>query len=254
MVPKDPDDPPIVLLHGFTQTGVSWAPVIRNLRQRLPDRTVHAPDLPGHGSADPRLDPSSLADAARQLVERFGKGVYVGYSMGGRLALRLAVDHPDSVAALAVVGATAGIDDADERSDRRRADNELADRIEADGVDSFLQRWLSLPLFSGFTATPADLAARHANRAAGLAASLRHAGTGTMDPPLWPDLHRITATTLVCAGSDDARFVALGRRLAAGIGDRASVHTLAGCGHTAHLQAPDRFADLVVELLTEPMR
>lgn len=240
----------MVLLHGFTQTGVSWRPVREVLADRMPSLRVHTPDLAGHGSADITLDGSDLVEMADQLVEAFGRAIWVGYSMGGRTALRLALDHPDAVAGLVLVGATAGIDDPDERAARRASDEHLAERIEADGVAAFLDRWLAQPLFADLEAAADDLMARRSNRPDGLAASLRRAGTGTMDPPWWGDLHRIGAPTRVIAGAEDAKFVGLGRRLAERIGSWASFGAFDGCGHAAHLERPDLLAAEVVELAT----
>ena len=234
--------PRIVLLHGFTQTGASWRPVA----ERLPgDWAVTAPDLPGHGTADAlRLD---LAGSAGRLAGLIGDepAVVVGYSMGGRTALRLALDHPGAVAGLVLIGATAGIDDPAERVARRDADHALADRIEADGVAPFLDRWLAQPLFAGLHPEPDDLAARRANTAAGLASSLRLAGTGTMDPPWWDELPGIAAPTLVLWGEADTKFAALGRRLADGIGPNAETTSLVDVGHAAHLEASAAVAALV---------
>ncbi len=229
----------MVLLHGFTQTHVSWRSVVEQLGAAV---EVVAPDLPGHGTAGAvRAD---LAGAAARVAEATGPATYVGYSMGGRVALRLALDRPDLVERLVLVGATAGIDDPAERAARREADEALARRIEAEGVDAFLDRWLAQPLFAGLTPAPDDLAARRANPPAGLAASLRLCGTGTMDPPWWDDLHRVAAPTTVVAGEHDAKFRALGARLATAV-PTAELVVVPGAGHACHLQAPDAVAALV---------
>jgi 2-succinyl-6-hydroxy-2,4-cyclohexadiene-1-carboxylate synthase len=234
--------PRIVLLHGFTQTGVSWRPVTERLHGEWAVRT---PDLPGHGTADGlRLDLSASAARVAGLIGG-EPAVVVGYSMGGRTALRLALDHPSSVTGLVLVGATAGIDDPAERAARREADEALARRIESDGVDAFLDRWLAQPLFASLEPEADDLAARRSNSAAGLASSLRLAGTGTMEPPWWDQLGRIDVPTLVVWGEDDTKFATLGRRLAAGIGPHAETTSLAGVGHAAHLEAPDAVAALI---------
>jgi 2-succinyl-6-hydroxy-2,4-cyclohexadiene-1-carboxylate synthase len=223
--------PSVVLVHGFTQTLASWAPVAAHL---MLDHEVVRVDAPGHGgSVEVRAD---LSDGARLLGEAGGHGTYVGYSMGGRLALRLALDRPDLVERLVLIGATAGIDDDTERAERKASDEALARSIEADGVDAFLRRWLALPLFAGLAPTSDDLAARHANTIAGLASSLRLAGTGTMDPSWWPDLHKIDTPTLVLAGAHDAKFTDLGRRLADAIGNNATFEPVPASGHAAHLQ------------------
>ena len=238
----------VVLVHGFTQTLVSWAPVAADLAA---DHEVVRVDAPGHGgSADLHVD---LAAGAELLGAAGGRATYVGYSMGGRLALRLAIDRPDLVERLVLLGATAGIDDPDERTARRAADHALAARIEADGVDAFLDRWLAQPLFADLSPTPEDLAARRTNSTAGLASSLRLAGTGTMDPPWWDDLARIDAPTLVLAGEHDAKFSAVGHRLVAAIGTGAGAGRrplarfapVAGAGHASHLQRPGVVASLI---------
>jgi 2-succinyl-6-hydroxy-2,4-cyclohexadiene-1-carboxylate synthase len=232
----------MVLLHGFTQTGVSWRPVVERLGD---DVEVVAPDLPGHGTAgDERLD---LVGTAATVADLGGRATYVGYSMGGRVALRLALDRPDLVERLVLVGATAGIDDPAERVARRQADEALARRIEADGVGAFLTGWLAQPLFAGLTPEPDDLAARRANTAAGLAASLRLSGTGTMDPPWWAELAALAAPTTIVAGEHDAKFRALGQRLAAAIGggSSATVEVVAGTGHACHLQDPSEVAKVI---------
>ena len=230
--------PPLVLLHGFTQTGVSWRPVVERLPSGL---RILAPDLPGHGTAsDLRLD---LAASATRLAQLIGDepALVVGYSMGGRTALRLALDHPERVAGLVLVGATAGIDDPDERAARRAADEVLAERIERDGVAAFLDTWLAQPLFDDLEIEPDDRAARLANSPAGLASSLRLTGTGTMDPPWWDELARVSAPTVVAWGERDAKFAALGRRLIDAIGPNASATVLPG-GHAAHLEHPEAVA------------
>ncbi|HEX2577723.1 MAG TPA: alpha/beta fold hydrolase [Aquihabitans sp.] len=232
--------PDVVLVHGFTQTLASWAPVAADLAR---DHVVTSVDAPGHGGSSAlRAD---LAAGATALGATGGRAVYVGYSMGGRLALRLALDRPDLVAGLVLLGATAGIDDPAERAARRRADDALAQQLEQEGVEPFLARWLAQPLFAGLEPTTADLAARLANDPAALASSLRLAGTGTMDPPWWAELGAVSAPTLVLAGAEDPKFTALALRLAEGIGPGARQASVTGAGHAAHLQDPVAVAVVV---------
>src|SRR5207244_5173075 len=77
-----------------------------------------------------------------------GPARYVGYSMGGRLCLRLALDRPEVVQRLVLVSASPGIQDDGERAARRDADERLARQIERDGADVFLERWIAQPLFA----------------------------------------------------------------------------------------------------------
>jgi 2-succinyl-6-hydroxy-2,4-cyclohexadiene-1-carboxylate synthase len=232
------DVPSIVLLHGFTQTSASWQPVADRLGER---HDVRAPDLPGHGTATDER--AGLWETAAVLAETHGPATYVGYSMGGRVALHVAVAHPEVVERLVLVSATAGIDDDEGRAARRKADEELADRIEAIGVDAFLDEWLAQPLFSGLSGDASGLAERRANTAAGLAASLRASGTGMMDPPLWDRLAAIEVPVLVVAGELDAKFRRLGAELVRSIGGNAELVVVAAAGHPVPFEQPDRFAD-----------
>ena len=235
----------VVFLHGFTQTSTSWRPVIEHLIP-LVARPVQldAIDLAGHGrAADVQRDlPSEASRVARSIEWDGGPATIVGYSMGGRLALRLALDHPSVVTGLVLVGATAGIDDPTDRASRRAADGALAHRVEQEGVTAFVDEWLAQPLFAGLAPEPDDLAARRANTAKGLASSLRLAGTGTMDPPWWDELSRVDAPTLVVWGERDAKFAAIGDRLAQAIGSDAQTEAIADAGHAAHLEQPAVFA------------
>lgn len=234
------DGPNVVLVHGFTQTRASWNPVTEDLGR---DHQVLVVDAPGHGEAgELRAD---LATGARLLIDAGGHAVYVGYSMGGRLALRAALDRPDLVSGLVLLGATAGIDNPNERAARQVADEAMAGRIEAEGVAPFLTGWLDQQLFTDLDVDPVDRAARLANTAAGLASSLRLAGTGTMDPPWWDELGRCQVPTLVVAGGRDQKFTALGCRLAEGLGGPSRFTSLPDVGHAAHLQRPQTFAALV---------
>ena len=235
----------VVFLHGFTQTSTSWRPVIEPLIPLIARPVqLDAIDLAGHGrAADVHLDlPAEASRVARSIEWDGGPAIVVGYSMGGRLALRLALDHPSVVTGLVLVGATAGIDDPTDRAARRAADGALARRVEQEGVTAFVDQWLAQPLFAGLEPEPDDLASRRANTAKGLASSLRLAGTGTMDPPWWDDLARIDVPALVVWGEDDAKFAAIGARLAQAIGPTAQTEAIAASGHAAHLEQPAVFA------------
>jgi 2-succinyl-6-hydroxy-2,4-cyclohexadiene-1-carboxylate synthase len=227
--------PRLVLVHGFTQTAVSWDPVVERLAG--PFEIVRS-ELPGHGAAgDVRL---GFDQTAAAIGEVGGRAAYVGYSMGGRLCLRLALDRPDLVEALVLVGASPGLADPAERAARRRSDDALAGDIERAGTGPFLRRWLAQPLFATLRPTPADVAARALNPPAGLAAALRSLGTGAQEPR-WARLGELALPVLLVAGERDAKFADLARRMAAAIGPHAAVELLPGAGHAAHLEQPDAF-------------
>ena len=235
-----------VLAHGFTQTAKSWDLAGRLLCSELADvdtdAVTIAVDLPGHGDAPPPAD-SDLWVSADRLVDVGGTGTYVGYSMGGRVALHAALSHPDAVEQLILIGATAGLDDPDERAARRAADDRLADHIEEIGVPTFIDEWLRNALFAGLTDATSLRADRLRNTAAGLAASLRATGTGTQ-LPLWDRLAEIECPVLVLVGEHDAKFTGLGRRLVDGLGD-ADLVVVPDAGHSVHLEQPHATASAI---------
>jgi 2-succinyl-6-hydroxy-2,4-cyclohexadiene-1-carboxylate synthase len=236
----------VTLVHGFAQTGGCLGPLADVLAARC--RLV-TPDAPGHGGSLRHAD-AGLEPGAQLLAATGAQGVYVGYSMGGRLCLRAALDRPDAVRALVLIGATAGIEGHEDRAERRRADAALADRLELVGVDTFVQEWLSLPLFAGLPAWARFDRERRTNTAAGLAGSLRHAGTGSM-APLWERLDRLTVPVLCITGSHDERYGELAGRMVDRIGPGARHEVIDGAGHAAHLEHPNAVVEVVIAFLDE---
>jgi 2-succinyl-6-hydroxy-2,4-cyclohexadiene-1-carboxylate synthase len=240
------DPPTIVLLHGFTQTGRSWDPVVAAVGERY---RALAPDLRGHGSsaaARPIDFPSIEADVLQLAPPRFA---LAGYSMGGRIALDLALRDggamQERIARLTLIGASPGLRSAGERAARRAADAGLAEQIEAEGVEPFARRWAAQPLFAGQPPEVAEAAhaERMRNTPAGLAASLRGAGTGTMEP-LWDELPRLRIPVALIVGERDEKFRALAEQMAQLIPD-ATLHVVAGAGHAVQLEQPEAVAALL---------
>ncbi|MFN8035319.1 MAG: alpha/beta fold hydrolase [Acidimicrobiia bacterium] len=221
----------LILVHGFTQTAKSWAPVMMRLPEEVEPTALDIPvGLEFAATA------SALGDAG-------GEGIYVGYSMGGRLCLRLALDRPDLVRGLVLVSTSAGIDDPAERLTRYEADCQLAKEIERDGVDAFLLRWLAQPLFASLTIEDSDLEDRHRHTAEELASMLRTLSSGLQEP-LWNRLGELSMPVLIVAGSLDTKFTGLARRFYDAIPD-AEVAVVQGAGHAAHLEHPDAIAELL---------
>jgi 2-succinyl-6-hydroxy-2,4-cyclohexadiene-1-carboxylate synthase len=236
--------PPLVLLHGFTQTARLWGPFGDSLSKA---HTVVGVDLPGHaGSEGVRADLPETAELVHQAVlSAVGTEPcdLLGYSLGARVALHVATGTGMALHRLVVIGATGGMEDADSRAERRRSDEAMAAALEASGdVDAFLARWVGGPLFASL-GNAAQLSERRRNRAEGLASSLRLAGTGTQEP-LWDRIRGLAAPLLALAGSDDTRFAAHARRLAT-TAPLGVMSLVPGGGHAVHLAQPDVTSRLV---------
>ena len=248
------EGPPITLLHGFTQSGRSWREVI----SKMPAGWKWiVPDLRGHGETQTRQGSPCSMDACMEdllaLWDDLGveRTHLAGYSMGGRLALHVAARRPDRVLSLLTIGAHAGLEE-DAREGRRRGDEGLADRIEKEGIEAFVDYWGALPLFTGLErrgpSYVAELRAeRLQNHVTGLACSLRGMGAGAMEP-VWNELGQVTFPCTFVAGQQDHGYVASARRLAATVRN-GKFEIVPRAGHAVHQERPDAFARLLASHL-----
>lgn len=236
-----------VFVHGFTQTGNSMKPIAEAILQ-AGGRQAVVMDLPGHGGSDGvRADLRRIADMVARLG---GEATYVGYSLGGRVCLHLALMYPHLVRRMVLIGANPGIDDAGERAVRRLSDDDIAHRIHEIGVPAFIREWTSQPLFGSLTLSEAEYADRCRNSADGLASSLTMAGTGAQGS-LWPRLRELAMPVLALAGAEDLKYAAIAEQLAGMVldGKWQLIHDAA---HAAHLQQPRAVVQAIEAWLPAP--
>jgi 2-succinyl-6-hydroxy-2,4-cyclohexadiene-1-carboxylate synthase len=250
------DGPALLMLHGFTGSGATWEPHAVALSNHY--RCI-AVDLLGHGRTRAPADPTRFTAerAVRDLLailDALGlQSVAVfGYSMGGRLALNLALAAPNRIHGLILESASPGIADPSERAARVAADEALAKAIVEQGVEAFVARWEALPLFSSQAALPPAArerlrAQRLDNNPMGLANSLRGMGAGTM-PAVRDRLAELRMPTLLIAGALDDKYRQLALSMARDI-PGAAVAIVPGAGHAVHLERPDEFDYLVGRFL-----
>lgn len=248
---------PILLLHGFTGSARSWTAQGEAWAEH---HRMIAPDLLGHAGSAVPSDPSDFAleRQATDLVELLRlldarPAAVVGYSMGARLALVLALEHPEAVERLVLESPSAGIADAAARAQRLAADEALADDLERDGIETFVDRWEQLPLFASHASLPAATrerlrAERLGQQPGGLAASLRGAGQGAMTP-LHDRLGHITVPTLAIAGALDPAGHERARTIARAI-PGARLEVIPATGHTPHLERPGEFTAIAGRFLS----
>ena len=248
---------PVVVLHGFTGSAQAMAPLTETLAARLAARII-CPDLVGHGRSEVPDDldlyrVESMAGQVAGLADALGCETFhlVGYSMGGRVALRLGCTASQRLRSLTLIGVSAGIADPAERRLRAEADAARAERILTD-FEAFVDEWMADPLFAGQAALgEAYLQVARDQRLAsnpqGLARSLLAAGTGAMEP-LHERLGGCDTPTLLVVGTHDSKFCAIADQLAAGL-PRAGAIRIDGAGHAAHVEQPDAAAAAIADFI-----
>ncbi len=243
----------LVLLHGFVGGSWSYHDVIALLGHSrdliVPTLTYHEAD-----SSVPLLNQDFAGEVERLACDIAEAGAeridLVGYSMGGRLALGLAIAHPELVRKLVLLSSRRGLDCPLERERRRQADDVWADLLERDGLDAFLDRWWSQPIFRTLSTPPserlkAEVQQRRKHRHFGLAAALRRFGLGNQ-PSYASEVRGLALPVTLVAGELDEKFVSLSRQLATEL-PQSRCLVVEGAGHHLLLEAPARVARIIDE-------
>jgi len=231
----------VLFIPGFMQRGDAWRPVAELLPERYPSRML---DHVEH-SFEGRLG---------EIAEAGEGGVLVGYSLGGRLALRAALRSPESFSGVVVVGATAGIEEGPMQAVRAEADERLASWIEAAPMEDVVSLWERQPLFADQSdaLVEAQRPGRLSQDQRSLALLLRTAGQGVLEP-VWHELSQLELPVLAIAGARDDGYTRAANRIArAAPNGHAAI--IEEAGHPAHLQRPDEVARLLTEFLDGALR
>jgi 2-succinyl-6-hydroxy-2,4-cyclohexadiene-1-carboxylate synthase len=220
----------VTFVPGFMQRGEAWQPVAAGLPERYRSTC---------------LDFSTWT-----FEERMGevptRGAVIGYSMGGRIALHAALREPDGLAALVLIGVSAGLED---REERLRSDEALAAWIEQHTIEEVVDRWEAQPVFAGQSQELRERQrpGRLSHDPRKLAMLLRSAGQGAV-PPVWDRLHELRCPVLLVAGQLDQHYAEAARRMAERLPD-ARVRIVPGAGHAPQLEQPELVAELLDEHL-----
>lgn len=250
------DGEPLVLVHGLGGAAANWLALAPLL---LPRRRLLVPELPGHGGSEPLPAAPSLnayADRIALLQDREGlaPAPVVGHSLGGAIALRLAIRRPEAVSALVLAGA-AGISSTSRRARyglnvtglvkpaRKIAPHRARVARSALLKHLVFGRWgasdppaLPPELVEAFLSGPP----RHTDTVSAAKALVR-------DDPR-PDLERVRCPSLVLWGARDSQLPIgdafdYARRL------HAPLRVIADCGHLLIGERPDACADAIERFL-----
>ena len=235
---------PVTYIHGFTQTGKTWMPFLRELTTPHQATLI---DAPGHG--DSHFASLTLEDCGNEIAQEMKPGILIGYSMGARMALHTAVQHPLAVKHLVLISGTAGITDDAERLARKTSDDSLADHIEQVGVPAFIDEWLALPMFAGLDESNNNKSERLRNTTSGLADSLRFAGTGTQKS-LWTKLSTFSPPVTLITGALDIKFTEIAIEMTQ-LFPQAVHHVVPDSGHTVHVENQTACARIIDDVIRQ---
>ncbi|MCB9461448.1 MAG: 2-succinyl-6-hydroxy-2,4-cyclohexadiene-1-carboxylate synthase [Anaerolineaceae bacterium] len=242
----------LIVLHGFTGSTAQWQPFVERWSQQF---HVVLIDLLGHGQTDSPEDANRyrLKHVRRDLLKLFasvsdGPAHLLGYSMGGRIALYMAVNHPNLFHSLILESASPGLESAEERQKRVESDTALAQRIQNEGMEAFVDFWEHIPLWASQSRLSTDVldqqrSLRLASNPIGLANSLLGMGTG-VQPSLWHQLPQLSLPTLLISGALDEKFTSINQRMSAML-PNAQLAIVADAGHNVHLEQPEAFSQQV---------
>ena len=233
----------VLFIPGFMQRGDAWRPVAELLPERYPSRLLDHAEHSFEGRMREISESAASPDGRAPAL--------VGYSLGGRLALRAALRSPSSFTAVVLVGATAGIEEGPMRVQRAEADEKLASWIEAMPIEDIVALWERQPLFADQSDLLVDeqRPGRLSHDPRSLALLLRTAGQGTLEP-VWDELHSLELPLLAIAGARDDGYSAAAKRIAS-VAPNARAAIVEEAGHAAHLQQPARVADLITAFLDD---
>lgn len=240
---------PLLLLHGFTGSSETWAPFIEKWTTHFQIITI---DVPGHGKtcSDVGKTMEQFANDVGQFLQylQLDDVHLLGYSMGGRVALSIAMYYPEIVRTLILASASPGIANEKERCEREEADRKLATSIQANGIEHFVSFWENIPLFATQKQLPKKVQQRIrqerlAQSENGLANSLRYMGTG-VQPSWWHRLGDILIPVCLIVGELDEKFIHLNKQMANKLHD-VTFHVVLQAGHAVHVEQVEKFDKIV---------
>ncbi|MDQ0157838.1 2-succinyl-6-hydroxy-2,4-cyclohexadiene-1-carboxylate synthase [Robertmurraya andreesenii] len=249
---------PVILLHGFTGNMSMWQPFYEKWGKHS---KLIAVDIIGHGKTEmtdqkERYRMLSVVDDIFLIMEKLKiqKADFVGYSMGGRLALSFAAKYPTKVRKLVLESASPGLASVEERKERMKQDEKLADFIEEKGIEEFVDYWENISLFESQKRLPSEVQKsqreqRLQNSAKGLANSLRGMGTGAQ-PSWWGELENIKMSTLLITGSLDTKFCLIAEKMQERLENSQWVN-VEGSGHAIHVENCEKFGTIISGFLSK---
>jgi non-heme chloroperoxidase len=247
----DPGAPPVLLLHGYTDSWRAYEPLLAALPPSL--RSI-ALSQRGHGDSTKPNTSYRAGDFAQDLCEaldqlELASAVVVGHSMGSLIATRFAIDHPDRVAGLVLIGAFTTLKGNAAAGALWRDDvATMTDPVDAEFVRAFQESTTARPVPSSFL----DTVVAESRKVP--AQVWRDALRAMLDDDFSGDLGRITAPTLIIWGDRDTFSSRAEQERLLGAMPQASLSIHEGAGHAPHWEQPKHVAAEIASFLDRTRR
>lgn len=237
------------MLHGFLGRWSEWKSIIKKLGD---DFGFIAIDLPGHGHSvnftsgiyDFRIVAEAIIDILEQ--NKYFPCSLLGYSMGGRLALYLAVFYPQYFSHIIVESATPGLQTKHQIIKRKQWEQGIIQKLEELSVSQFIKEWYEAPMFLSLRKHKNFIKLikqREQNDRRGLINALTNLGTGVM-PNLWEKCAQIAMPLFYIVGEKDLKCNRIAKKINKK-NPKSTIYTVENCGHNVHFENPDIFCDIV---------
>lgn len=244
------DLPYLILLHGFMGSSESFDHLLEPLKKFCNPVTI---DLLGHGQTEGSemhyrfSSKEQTADIVKLIAEQLKYPLFLhGYSMGGRLALQVALQRPDLFQGLVLESTTFGIENEQERQARQALDEQRADSI-LSNFQQFIDDWKLLPLFNSRTEDQKAEDIQRAQNPYWMSNSLLGFGTGNM-PYLKDHINKLQMPVQLLAGEHDQKFTnvmsAMNNRI-----DSSSFKIFENANHRVHSDQPESFINTLMKFI-----
>ncbi|KAF6171682.1 hypothetical protein GIB67_007203 [Kingdonia uniflora] len=251
------DNNVVFFLHGFLGTAKDWIPVMKAISTSVRCISV---DLPGHGGShiqthtckeaelEPRMSVEAIVNILCKVISKTAatKVIVVGYSLGARIALHMALRCSDQIEGAVIISGSPGLKDVGVRKNRAAQDDAKAHSLTTNGLQLFIDNWYSGDLWTSLRAHPhferiVSSRAQH-NDVSALAKAFSDLSVGRQQS-LWEDLKQCNKPLLFIYGEKDKKFKDIAEQMLheVGHGSCKEAHEIAEvpeCGHAVHLENP----------------
>jgi 2-succinyl-6-hydroxy-2,4-cyclohexadiene-1-carboxylate synthase len=185
------------------------------------------------------------------LSQQIDNPVYIGYSMGGRIAMHMPDIIKSSVSGLIIESASPGIEDVFERKARLKKDFLIADKLESMNFEEFLIQWYNQPLFADLKKSQnfkKIFRSRLKNNPVQLARAIRLMSIGKQKS-LWKMFHSLDLPVLIISGSNDEKYTSYTKRMSE-LSSSVRTQIVSGAGHVVNAEKPGEYFDIISQFIS----